>query len=97
MVLIVWESGYLCWEFPQWLEATCLNPRIHETLGLTGNHIFKIQLLCRLRELHLPEKEDEYWGDLITQDNADVSKIDLALKNIQVIERKQALAEDFKA
>ena len=89
-------SGYICWEFQQWVEATCTNGRICNTLGLTDKHLFKIQLLCRLRNLHLSPEEDKKWRDFIIQDNADVSKIDLALKNIQANERKQALAEDFK-
>ena len=91
------SSGYLCWEFPQWIEATCFDDKLLKTLGLTGKYIKKIELLCRLRDLHLTPEEVEQWSDLITQDNADVSKIDLALKNIQVIERKQSLSEDFKA
>lgn len=89
-------EGFLCWEFPQWLEATCINPRIRETLSLTGKHLLKIQLLCRLRDLNLPKEEVEQWTDLITKDNVNDSKIDLALKYIQVNERKQALTEDFK-
>lgn len=90
-------EGYLCWEFPQWLEATCTNGKLLKTLGLTSNHLLKIELLCRLRNLPLTAEEVEHWCDIITQDNADVAKIDLALKNIQVNERKQALGEDFKA
>lgn len=89
-------EGFLCWEFTQWLEATCSNVRILETLSLTGKYLKKIELLCRLNDLNLPKEEYEQWADLITQDNVDDSKIDLALKFIQVKERKQALTEDFK-
>lgn len=94
--MVMGDAGYLCWEFPQWLEATCFNPTILKTLGLTGKYLLKIELLSRLRDLHLPPEEDEYWSDLITQDNVDVSKLELALKNLEISERKQALAEDFK-
>ena len=94
--MVVGYAGYLCWEFPQWLEATCYNASILLALGLTGKYLLKIELLCRLRDLHLSPEEDEKWTDLITQDNVDVSELDLALKSIEIGERKQALAEDFK-
>lgn len=94
--LYMGEEGCLCWEFPQWLEATCFNGRIHKALGLTGKYLLKIELLCRLRNLHLSPEEDEKWADLITKDDVNDSELDLALKNIEISERKQALAEDFK-
>lgn len=93
---VIFGSGYQCWEFPQWLEATCDDDKILNTLGLTGKYLFKIELLSRLRNLHLPPEEDEKWADLITQDDVNVSELDLALKNLEISERKQALAEDFK-